>query len=64
MLRMRLRIRILGSVPLTNESGCGPGGQKTHGSGTLVHLHHSLKIKIHTEVTSSINQGFITIFDK
>ncbi len=28
-----------------------PGGPKTYGSGTLAHLHHSSKIKIHKEVT-------------
>ncbi len=29
---VRIRMRILGSVPLTNGSGCGPGMPKTYGS--------------------------------
>ncbi len=38
-----VRIRILGTVPLTNGSGCG--------FLTLEHLHHSSKIKSHKEDT-------------
>jgi hypothetical protein len=37
LFRIRMRIRILRSVPLTNRSGCG--------SGTLAHFHHSPQIK-------------------
>ncbi len=50
-----VRIRILGSVTLTNGSRCG---QKICGFGTLVRLHHSSKMKSHKEVTHSRNQGF------
>ncbi len=57
MLRIRdllVRVRILGSVPLITRSRCGWGGPRTYGSygfgsgcgsGTLVHLDHSSKIK-------------------
>ncbi len=48
-----VRIRILGSIPLTNGSGSGSGRTKKcrSGSRTLVHKHHSTKIKSHKEVT-------------
>jgi hypothetical protein len=46
----QIRMRILGSVPLTNRSGCEFRRPKTYGSnesgsefGTLVHIHHSYK---------------------
>ncbi len=54
---VRIRIRILGSVPLTNRLNADPGIPKTYGSyrsgsrsrggfGTrVIHLHHSSKIK-------------------
>jgi hypothetical protein len=50
-----IRIWIHGSVPLTYPDA-DPGGRKTHGSygsafETLVHLHHSSKIKSCKEVT-------------
>jgi hypothetical protein len=41
-----------------------PGGPKTYGSsgsGTLVHLHHSLKIKSHEKSLNSRNHGFSSI---
>ncbi len=43
-MRIRILIRILGSVPLTNGSGC-------RSYGSLVYLHLSSKIKSHKEVT-------------
>jgi hypothetical protein len=51
---VRVRIRILGSVPLTNESGCG--------FGTLVHIHLSSKKKSQKEVSKQSNQGFFYYF--
>ncbi len=42
------------SLALTNGSGWGSGSPKSYGSygsGTLVHLHHSSKIKSHKTVT-------------
>ncbi len=47
----RMRIRIPGSVSLTNGSKCRSGRPKIIRIGTLVHLHHSSKIKSHQEVT-------------
>ncbi len=57
-----LRIRIPGSIPLRNVSGCGSGRPKTYGSGTLVHLHHSPKIKNHKEVTKQYKSRFFLRF--
>jgi hypothetical protein len=59
LARILIRIRILGSVSLTNRSDADPGGPKTYGSygsgsGTRVHLHHSSKIKSH--------KGFFSYF--
>ncbi len=74
---VRIRIRILGSVPLTNRSNADPGIPKTYGSyrsgsgsrggfGTRVlHLHNSSKIKKNLkEVTKQYcrNQGFSYYF--
>ncbi len=46
------------------DSDVDPGGPKTYGSGsgTLVHLHHSLKIKIHKEVTKKQKSRFFKLF--
>ncbi len=46
LVRIRMRMRILGSVPLTNGSYVDPGGPKTYGfyvsgSGTLVYTYAS-----------------------
>jgi hypothetical protein len=64
--RIRMRIWILGSVPLTNGSGCGfaPGGPKAFGSGlkTLVHLHHSSKIQNQKEVIKHQKSRFFFLF--
>jgi hypothetical protein len=46
-------MRIFGSVPLINGSGCG--------FGTQVHLHHSSQIKIHKEVTKQQKSRFFQI---
>jgi hypothetical protein len=62
LVRIRMRIWILGSVPLTNGSDADPGGPKTYGSGTLVHLHHSSKIKSHKEVTKHKKSRFLLPF--
>ncbi len=35
MLRIRMRMRILGFVPLTNGSGCGSGRSKNHCCGSM-----------------------------
>jgi hypothetical protein len=56
-----IRIQILGSVPLTNTSGCGSGRPKKHTNpepetGTLVNLHHSSKIKSQKKLQNSRNQ--------
>jgi hypothetical protein len=61
ILGIQMLIGILGAVPLTNESGCGSGRPKTYGSngsGTLVHLQHSSKIKSHKEVTKQQQSRF------
>ncbi len=66
-----LRIRILGSVvsylwltdPDADSGGpktCGSGS--VCGSGTLVHWHHSSKIKSHNEVKNRRKQGFSSFF--
>ncbi len=55
LVRIRLRIRILRSVLLTNGSECGSGRAENN-------LHHSSKIKSHKEVTNSRNQGFSYYF--
>jgi hypothetical protein len=39
-----------------------PGGSKTYGSGTLVHLCHSSKIKSHKEVTKQYKSRFFYYF--
>jgi hypothetical protein len=65
---VRIRIRILGSVPWRTD--LDPGGSKTYGSvpgpgcvsGTLVHLHHSSKIKIMKKSQNWRNQGFSYYF--
>ncbi len=59
---VRIRIRILGSGPLTNGFGCGSGRPKKYGSGTVVpvHFYHSSKIVSHIEVKNSRNQDFST----
>ncbi len=63
-----VRIWILGSVPLTNGSGADPRGPKTYGSrcgfgsGTLVHLHHSSKIKVINKSQTLEMKVFLTIF--
>ncbi len=55
LVRIRMRILILGSVPLTNGSGSG--------SVTLVHLHHSSKIKkVIKKSQNSRNQDFSYYF--
>ncbi len=67
-----------GSLTFWYGSGCGfsdphlwltdpdvnPGGPKTYGSwfGTLVHLHHSSKIKVINSLQNSRNQGFSYYF--
>jgi hypothetical protein len=61
------RIRIRGSVPLTNGSGCGSGRpKKTYASGcgygTLVLLHHSSKIKMYKKAQTVEIEGFLTNF--
>jgi hypothetical protein len=68
LVRILMRMRILGPVLLTNGSGCGSGSPKTYGSlesgsGILVHLHHSSKKKkIIIESENNSNQGFLTFF--
>jgi hypothetical protein len=55
LVRSRMHIRILGSVPLSDGSGYGSGRFKTYGSGTLVNSQK--------EVTKqSRNQGFCYYF--
>ncbi len=75
LMQIQMQIQILRFVPPTNRSVCGFRGPRTWGSyesgsgskcgsrsGTLVHLHHSLKIKSHKEVTKQSQQGFSYIF--
>ncbi len=72
-----VRIWILGSVPLTNGSGCGSGSgygscsfrqwpwrcqQKIFKCLLKVNLHHSSNIKSHKEVTKQKKSRFILIF--
>ncbi len=58
-----VRIRILGSVPLTNGSRCGSVRPKyIRIWRTLVYLHYSSKIKSRKKLHNSKNQGFLTIF--
>jgi len=63
LVRIQRRIRILGSVPLINGSGCGSGRPKIIPSGTLVHLHHTSKIKTHKkEARKQMKSRFFLLF--
>jgi hypothetical protein len=56
-----IRIQILESVPLTNGFECESGRPKNM-EHTLVHLHHSSKIKSHIEVTKQQKLRFFLLF--
>ncbi len=57
---VRIRMQILGFW--LTDPDADPGGPKIYGSGTLVNLHHSSKIKSHKEVTEQQKSRFFLLF--
>ena len=58
LVRIHMRMRILGSVPLTNGSECGSG--RPNNAGTFISFFKDKKVIKKSQ--NSRNQGFLTIF--